>query len=163
MEAPTVEDVVVRQYRYLLRTAPLDALEAAHVEALEDLDGAGCAHVLRAVQTGLVAGMRLSPGQAHELAHLISLGERRAPGTFLAALAPGVRRALADRVVLAEASFGLFGGYAGWDGAEPPVGDEGWCDGGFGERWHDALVTQVVYRNFVGGPSSPDSALGGRG
>ena len=31
------EDVVVRQYRFLLRTAPADALEMAHVEALSGL------------------------------------------------------------------------------------------------------------------------------
>ena len=155
------EDVVVRQYRYLLRTAPADAMEHAHAEAIEPLDENCRAALLRAVQSGLVAGLRLSPQDVHQLAHLITLGERRRPGAFLGACEPRSLRALADGVVLAEASFGLFGGDAGWDGAEPVVPDDRWSDGGFGEHWHDVLMNRVTYRNFVGGPSSPDSAMGG--
>lgn len=155
------EDLVVRQYRYLLRTAPADAMEHAHVEAIESLDEDCRAALLRAVQSGLVAGLRLSPLDVQQLAHLITLGERRRPGAFLGTCDARSLRALADGVVLAEASFGLFGGYAGWDGAEPIAPEEGWSDGGFGEHWHDVLVSRVTYRNFAGGPSSPDSAMGG--
>jgi hypothetical protein len=154
------EDLVVRQYRFLLRTAPLDALEAAHAEALEQLGPHHRSAVLRAVQVGLVAGLRLGPYDVRRLARLVSLGERRAPGAFLRASEPHVLRALADAVVLAEASFGLFGGYAAWDGSEPPTPEDGWSDGGFGEPWHDALVTRVIYRDFAGGPSSPDAVFG---
>ena len=69
---------------------------------------------------------------------------------------------LAEAVIVAEAMFGRFGGYAAWDGAEPELTEGGeWVDGGFGEHWHDALVAHVLYRNFVGGPSSPDTAFGG--
>ena len=32
---------------------------------------------------------------------------------------------------------------------------------GFGEHWHDVLMGRVTYRNFAGGPSSPDTAFGG--
>ena len=156
------EDLVVRQYRFLLRTAPLDALEAAHVEALEAIGGHYRSAVLRAVQVGLVAGLRLGPDEVRPLARLISLGERRSPGAFLRASEPHVLRGLADAVVLAEASFGLFGGYAAWDGAEPSDDAWGtpWTDGGYGEPWHDALVTHVLYRDFSGGPSAPDGAFG---
>ena len=45
-----------------------------------------------------------------------------------------------------------------------PEGSEGGpelVDGGFGEHWHDVLVARVLYRNYVGGPSSPDTAFGG--
>jgi hypothetical protein len=154
------EDLVVRQYRFLLRTAPLDALEAAHVEALESLGPHQRSAVLRAVQVGLVAGLRLGHDEVGRLARLVALGERRAPGAFLRASEPHVLRALADAVVLAEASFGLFGGYAAWDGTDPAATEAGWSDGGFGEPWHDALVTRVVYRDFAGGPSSPDAVFG---
>ena len=51
----------MRQYRFLLRTAPLDALEEAHVEVLAPMARSRRAMVLRAVQDGLVAGLRLHP------------------------------------------------------------------------------------------------------
>jgi hypothetical protein len=155
------EDVVVRQYRYLLRTAPGDAIEHAHVEALEGLDENSRAAILRAVQSGLVAGMRLTPQQVAPLAHLIALGERRRPGAFLGVCDERALRALAELVVVAEASFGLFGGYAAWDGAEPGTDEAGWVDGGFGERWHDALVGKSTHRNLGGGLAPPDASLGG--
>jgi hypothetical protein len=155
------EDVVVRQYRYLLRTAPGDAMEHAHVEALEALDENFRAAVLRAVQSGLVAGMRLTPEHVHPLAHLIALGERRRPGAFLAACDERALRALAELAVVAEASFGLFGGYAAWDGAEPVTDEDRWVDGGFGERWHDALVARTTPGRVGRGLNSPDFAAGG--
>jgi hypothetical protein len=150
------EDVVVRQYRFLLRTAPEDALEAAHVEALEAMGENGRAAVLRGIQTGLVAGLRLTPEQVRALAHLIALGERRAPGAFLGACEPHVLRDLADRVVVAEASFALFSAYAGWDGTEPEV-DPGVDDSAFAEHWHVAHEVHVMYRGMHGTASSPDS------
>ena len=155
------EDVVVRQYRYLLRTAPADALEAAHVQALSELPDDARSAVLRAVQTALVCGLRLSFDQPHQLAHLITLGERRVPGAFLATLEEHWKRQLADHVVLAEASFGLFGGYAAWDGADPEPPEEAWVEDEFGQRWHSALHP-VYYRGYHGGPASAD-LFGGAG
>jgi hypothetical protein len=151
------EDVVVRQYRFLLRTAPADALEMAHVEALSGLRWRERGNVLTAVQEGLVAGLRLHRDQVRALAHLVTLGERRVPGAFLGALDPSTLRHLADRVVVAEASFGLFGGYAAWDGSDPVAAEEPWTDSGFAERWRTPLTVRVLYRDFVGGPSTPDS------
>ncbi len=152
----------MRQYRFLLRTAPLDALEAAHVEVLAPMARSRRAVILRAVQDGLVAGLRLSADDVRPIAHLVALGERRRPGEFLRTCPLEVLLPVAEAVIVAEAMFGRFGGYAAWDGAEPapPEGGE-WVDGGFGERWHDALMANVVYRNYAGGPSSPDSAFGG--
>ena len=163
MGPPVDEDQLVRQYRYLLCTAPLDALEAAHVEALELLPTRDRSAVLRAVQVGLVVGLRLGPDEVRRLARLISLGERRSPGAFVRASEPHVLRRLAQEVVLAEASFALFGGYAAWDCTDPDVPDrawDGWSDGGYGEPWHDALVNRVIYRDFAGGPSTPDGVFG---
>ena len=134
-----VEDPVVRQYRFLLRTAPADAVEAAHAESLPRLCDADRAAVLTAVQTGLVAGQRLTPEAVPKIAHLVVTGEHRDPGAFLRACPPPTLRALAQAVIHSESAFGLFGGYAGWDGAEPePVDDSAWRDAGFNPdsgRW----------------------------
>jgi hypothetical protein len=159
--APEREDQSVRQYRFLLRTAPLDALEEAHVEVLGPMARSRRAMVLRAVQDGLVAGLRLGPDDVRPIAHLVTLGERRRPGDFLGSCPATVLLPLAEALIVAEAMFGRFGGYAGWDGAEPELTEGGeWVDGGFGEHWHDALIGHVLYRTFTGGPSTPDTAFG---
>lgn len=139
------EDPVVRQYRFLLRTAPLDALEAAHTEALRTLPVDQRALLLRTAQEQLVSGLRLVPEDAERLAHLLTLGERRQPGALLRACDPALLRVLAQAVIDTEAVFGLFSGYAGWDGhePEPQVGPGDMA--GFDESWHQKLT----------GPSSP--------
>ena len=124
------EDQAVRQYRYLLRTAPLDALQAAHHEALDHLSEDQRTLVLAAVRDGLVAGQRLSPGDTSAIARLVSIGGRRDPRAFLDACDPTVLHALADAVISAEAAFGLFAGYAAWDGADPAPSDAGADHGG---------------------------------
>ena len=46
--------------------------------------------------------------------------------------------ALATAVINSDACFGLFGGYAAWDGVEPqPTPDRDESE--FGEAWHSAL------------------------
>jgi hypothetical protein len=127
---PGAEDQIVRQYRYLLRTAPLDALESAHHEALEGLSEDVRSRVLAAVQDGLVAGQRLGAGDVKALARLVTLGERRNPRGFLDACDPATLQALAGAVNVAEASFGLFAGYAAWDGVDPASTDVGVDHGG---------------------------------
>lgn len=127
--APRVEDPLERQYRFLLRTAPADAMEAAHVEALGAVPENVRAAVLLTVQEALVAGQRLTTADRGSLARLVTVGERRTPGTFLAACPSVARRRLAEAVVDSEAVFGLFGGYAVWDGAEPEPAELG-VDGG---------------------------------
>ena len=128
------EDQDVRQYRYLLRTAPLDALQAVHHEALDQLEESQRGLVLAAVQEGLVAGQRLKPDATEAIARLVSIGERREPRAFLDACDPGALRALADAVIHAEAAFGLFAGYAAWDGVDPAARDSGVDHGGGPQR-----------------------------
>lgn len=130
MADPAQEDQAVRQYRFLLRTGPLDALLAAHHEALAGLHEDTRARVLTAVQDGLVAGQRLGPGDTAAIARLVSIGERRTPRGFLDACEPTVLRLLADGVIHAEAAFGLFAGYAAWDGLDPEPTDVGVDHGG---------------------------------
>jgi hypothetical protein len=136
-----LEDQTVRQYRYLLRTASPDALQAAHREALDRLDEGQRAAVLAAVRAGLVAGQRLTPDATGAIARLVSIGERREPRAFLDACDPVALHALADAVVNAEAAFGLFAGYAAWDGADPEPSSFGDDHGGNGA--HEALGVQV--------------------
>jgi hypothetical protein len=133
------EDPVVRQYRFLLRTAPPDALEAAHVEALPALDPDTRAAVLAAVQERLVAGLRLGPDDITRLAHLVTLGERRAPGYVVGGLDSAALLRLSEAVIASEASFGLFTGYAAWDGTEPEVREPRGDMAGFDETWHQHL------------------------
>ncbi|NYG07084.1 hypothetical protein BJ986_001571 [Phycicoccus badiiscoriae] len=129
---PVAEDQTVRQYRFLLRTAPLDALQSAHHEGLDLLDEDKRARILRAVQDGLVAGQRLRPGDTGAIARLVSIGERRNPRGFLDACEPMALGALADAVIHSEAAFGLFAGYAAWDGLDPAPADVGVDHGGDG-------------------------------
>ena len=128
------EDQTVRQYRFLLRTAPLDALQAAHHEALDGLTEAARAHVLTAVHDGLVAGQRLGPGDTAAMARLVSIGERRNPRGFLDACEPTTLRSLALAVNQSEAMFGHFAGYAAWDGVDPGPADVGVDQGGAPQR-----------------------------
>lgn len=131
-EASGEEDPLVRQYRYLLRTAPADALEAAHGEAIPALSQANQESLLEAVQGSLLVGGHLTTRDHAKIAHLVTAGERRAPGQLLAALRADVLQSLAAAVLDSEPSFGLLGGYASWDGAEPQTPDHpDWADGGF--------------------------------
>jgi hypothetical protein len=135
------EDQTVRQYRFLLRSAPVDALQAAHHEALDRLTEDDRARILTAVQEGLVAGQRLRPGNTSAIARLVSIGERRNPRGFLDACDPTALRSLAQAVIQAEAAFGLFSGYAAWDGVDPEPTDLGEDHGGTGAR--ESLGVQV--------------------
>lgn len=132
------EDQAVRQYRFLLRTAPQDALEAAHVDALSAIGPALRESVLATVRSELMAGAHLSADDIRPLAHLITLGERRRPGSMVGSLRDPALCALALEVIHSEPAFGLFGGYAAWDGIDPQPPPER-DDSEYGERWHTAV------------------------
>jgi hypothetical protein len=126
------EDLVVRQYRYLLRTAPPDALEAAHSEAIAAMAEEHRQQLLDTVRATFLVGDHVSVTEGDKIAHLVVIGERRMPSALLAALPPAVFRDLAARVLDSEASFGLLGGYAAWDGNDPePEDDSVWAGDGF--------------------------------
>ena len=148
------EDQAVRQYRFLLRTAPVDALEAAHAEALPRVSAAARVDLLRTLQETLVAGMRLSPEDHPAVGHLMTLGERRAPGVLLSAYPAASLQSLATELITTEAVFGLFAGYAAWDGQDPePEDDSAWGDAGFNPdsgRWS---VNRRAPRDY-GSPSA---------
>jgi hypothetical protein len=135
------EDQAVRQYRYLLRTAPLDALEAAHADALSAIGPLHRETVLRTVQTELVAGAHLHADAVGPLAHLMTLGERRSPGVLTSAIPDPALSELAQAVIDSEPAFGLFAGYASWDGVDPTPPEEN-DDSEYGEHWHTVKGTR---------------------
>ena len=143
------EDPVVRQYRYLLRTAPVDALEAAHVEAIPLLSEADQEALVATLRSSLLVGDHLTAHDHVKIAHLVTSGERRSPRQLLMGLPPETLQDLAARVLLSESSFGLLGGYAYWDGVEPqPEDDSLWADGGFDPkvgRWAATSDPRVAY------------------
>jgi hypothetical protein len=135
------EDQTVRQYRYLLRTAPIDALEHAHVEALEAIGPQAREIVLGTVQAQLLTGAHLKPDEVSTLAHLVTVGERRHPGALTTALPAATLHALAREAIHSEPAFGLFGGYAAWDGVDPQPPPEH-DDSEYAERWHASVQTK---------------------
>lgn len=135
------EDQAVRQYRFLLRTAPQDALEAAHADALSAIGPKHRETVLRIVQTELVAGAHLHVDDVVRLAHLMALGERRSPGVLTSSIPGPALSELAQAVIDSEPAFGLFGGYASWDGVDPEPPPEH-DDSEYGERWHAVKDTR---------------------
>lgn len=151
------EDQAVRQYRFLLRTAPQDALEAAHIDALSAIGPALRESVLATVRSELMAGAHLSADDVTPLAHLVTLGERRRPGAMVRSLPDPALSALAREVIDSEPAFGLFGGYADWDGKDPEPPPER-DDSEYGQGWHAAAHANDgsapgQWRGFSPGPS----------
>jgi hypothetical protein len=116
-----VEDPVVRQYRFLLRTAPIDALVAAHAEALPRLDPMFRAALLRVAQEAGAAAPGLTLDETATLAQVLAAGERRSPGALLLGYDDASRQRLSQAAVTSNAAEDLFGGYDDWDGAEAEI------------------------------------------
>ena len=158
------EDPVVRQYRYLLRTAPADALDAIHREALATIPAADRATVLRTIQEQLVAGLRLDADDVPALSRLLVLGERRSPGSLLRHCDPAVLGRLAGVALVSEAAFGLLTGYAAWDGAEPEPVEAQREATDHHEKWHDARLNPgATWNHAVGGGGFDAGGVGGDG
>lgn len=114
-----VERPQVRQYRYLLGTADLDALEGLHREALASLDVLIRAHILRTSQDRTLNGRELTVDDIAGLAELLCTAEVQAPGIIVGALTEAALERLAHRVTTHADAEPLLEGYGGWDGADP--------------------------------------------
>lgn len=147
------EDPLVRQYRFLLRTAPADALVALNTEGLRALSAGDRGAVLATVQEHMVAGGRLTEDKVPAIARLVSLGERRQPGALLHHLDTGPLRRLAQAALDAEAAFGHLNGYAAWDGRDPEPPTDEQLEKDFGTRWHDARLNPGATWGQAIGPS----------
>ena len=114
-----VERPQVRQYRFLLGTADLDALVAVHREALASLDVLIRAHILRTSQDTTLNGRDLTVDDVDGLAELLCTAEVQAPGIIVGALTEAALERLAHRVTTHPDAEPLLEGYGGWDGVDP--------------------------------------------
>ena len=78
----STESQAVERYRYLLRTAPPDSIEAAHAEAFSKLTAEQRAEVLRQISAGLPESERAGAqsSDAQGLARTATRAEVRQPG-----------------------------------------------------------------------------------
>lgn len=120
-EPPPVEPEHLRAYRYLLRTAPPEALGRLHRDALRALDPAVRGIVLRTVQERLLTGRELTVDDVRQLARLVTAGEVRTPGILLSGLGEVAHERLARAVLRRAGETDLLEGYDAWDGAEPAM------------------------------------------
>ncbi|WP_344137489.1 hypothetical protein [Pedococcus bigeumensis] len=116
--AGPVERPQVRQYRFLLRSSDLPALERLHAEALATLDVLIRAHILRTTQDRLLSGRELTVDDIEGLAHLLCTGESQTPGIVVSALTEAALERLAFRVTTLPGAEPLLEGYGGWDGVD---------------------------------------------
>jgi hypothetical protein len=95
METPTTrggdpDELAIQRYRYLLRTAPPEALEAAHREAFEQLSPEQRRRVLEGLATQVdPSELRQADETPAGLARLATRAELRQPGTMERAFAGG--------------------------------------------------------------------------
>jgi hypothetical protein len=76
------DDVAVDRYRYLLRTAPPDAVEEAHAEAFAQLTPEQRRQVLAEVGASVPAAERATSDDPQALARMATRAEMRNPGTL---------------------------------------------------------------------------------
>jgi len=87
----TADERAIARYRYLLRTAPPDAIEQAHTEAFAQLTPEQRTEVLRQLSAELPASERSSlqsQPDAQSLARMATRAELRQPGIMERVLAP---------------------------------------------------------------------------
>ena len=133
----------VERYRYLLRTAPPDELERAHVEAFERLTPEQREVVRRDLEGVVPASEAPSTTDPTELARAATRAEMRAPGTLERSFASGPAapgmggsflQTFAAVFIATSVADALFGGY-GYpsEAADPGVTDPSQTDGGSGD------------------------------
>ena len=76
------DEVAVERYRYLLRTAPPDAVEQAHAEAFARLTPEQRRRVLDELSAGAPPAERASSDDPQSLARMATRAEMRQPGTL---------------------------------------------------------------------------------
>ena len=96
------DDLLVRQYRYLLATATVDALEAIHVEVLEGMTETERRQVLKSLAEAFATGGHLGPGEVSRIAHLVAAGAHRHPRAWTDSLDAASARQLAQAALDSE-------------------------------------------------------------
>jgi len=80
--APSSDEQALARYRYLLRTAPPDQIEQAHVEAFAQLTADQRRQVLAQLAAAVPAGERPRTDDPRSLARAATRAELRQPGTL---------------------------------------------------------------------------------
>jgi hypothetical protein len=164
MPPPDPDALAVERYRYLLRTAPPEELEKAHLEAFERLTPDERARARQDLESAAPSGEAPSSTDPQALARAATRAEVRAPGTLERAFGSGPAAAgsggsflhtFAAVFVATSMAEMLFGGYGDPFASDPGVGTaEGAGEGEVGAG--DA--------SFEGGGIGSDSGdLGGFG
>lgn len=78
----TPDEIAVDRYRYMLRTAPPDAVEEAHAEAFARLTPEQRRQVLAELGGSVPASERATSDSPHDLARMATRAEMRRPGTL---------------------------------------------------------------------------------
>ncbi|KQR07285.1 hypothetical protein [Cellulomonas sp. Leaf334] len=81
-DRPTSDEAAVERYRYLLRTAPPDAIEQAHAEAFAQLTPEQRRQVLDGLAHDVPEAERAQSDDPRALARMATRAEMRAPGTL---------------------------------------------------------------------------------
>jgi len=151
---PAAETAVLREYRHLLRTGPVDWQETAHRHALTALGSAARTQLLGEVHRLLLVGTRLHPDDVHEVARLLVLAERHRPRILLDGMRPDLLRLLARAVVGSPAGATLAVGRELWDGTDPlppvahdPPGQDGV---GWSGEWGTGVTSPDLGAAFYG-------------
>ncbi|MGR0219359.1 hypothetical protein [Agromyces sp. ZXT2-6] len=83
------DELAIERYRYLLRTAPPESIEAVHAEAFSKLTPEQRQQVYRALADSAPPGERLASDEPAALARAATRAELRSPGTMERAFAGG--------------------------------------------------------------------------
>jgi hypothetical protein len=127
---PLTDEQALQRYRYLLRTAPPEAIEKTHAEAFSQLTPEQRAQVLKELSRELPPSERAGiSGQpdAQSLARLATRAEMRQPGTMERAFGGGglgmggviggsLLGSIAGSVIGSAIAHELFGGFHGFGG-----------------------------------------------
>lgn len=138
---PSSDEAAIERYRYLLRTAPPDAIEQAHAEAFAQLTPEQRQQVLAQLSAQVPPGERATSDDPRQLARMATRAEMRSPGTLERSLGPGAMGGVGMGGLLAGSLLASVAGafigttiagamLAGFDG-DPGAGDVA-GDGGYG-------------------------------
>jgi hypothetical protein len=114
-------DVLLRRYRHLLGTAPIESIEQAHAEAFGELHDPERAAIYEELSRGSGTGERPLSSEPATLARSASRAERRVPGSIESTLRAaddrgGFSGALVDPVVDHVTSSPLVSAFLPWNG-----------------------------------------------
>jgi hypothetical protein len=134
-EAPADDRRAIERYRYLLRTAPPETIEAVHREAFEKLTEDQRAIVYEELSKGAGTGERPLSSEPATLARAATRAEMRRPGTLESSFSDPAYRGPGFGSMIASSLIGTVAGYVvgsalvsaflPWDGGADAGADPG--------------------------------------